>query len=186
MSKENNYALSSEIDVKGINDMQLLVTKNSEAINEIVNKLVADYCNKLDEYVAYINMIIQDQEHPVTAQELDDFVIQLPILLYFAGEAQENLGIHEDIAKAKKMEKYNTIYDQVKGTIADKTAKSEIASQTEYLTHIIYNRAYKIVKAKMEAAYELLSSCKKVISRRMSENELANIDEGRIKNGRKQ
>lgn len=184
MTKENNYALTNEINSSDIKDMQDIIKKNSTAINEIVNGLVADYCKQLDDYVHYINKIIQDQEHPVTALELDDFVMQLPILLYFAGEAQENLGIHEDIAKAKKMEKYNTIYDQVKGTIADKTAKSEIASQTEYLTHIIYQRAYKIVKAKMEAAYELLSSCKKVITRRISETGLANVDEGRFKNGR--
>lgn len=184
MSKDNLYALTSDIDTGVIREMQEIVSKNSEAINEIVNQLVDDYCRNLDEYVKYINKAIQDQEHPVTAQELDDFVIQLPILLYFAGEAQENLGINEDIAKAKKMEKYNNIYSQVNGTIADKTAKSEIASQTEYLTHIVYNRAYKIVKSKLEAAYELLNSCKKVISRRMAESELANIDEGRFKNGR--
>ena len=184
MSKDNLYALTNEINTEIIHDMQLIVEANSKAINDIVNGLVADYCRQLDDYVKYINTIIQDQKQPVTPQELDDFVIQLPILLYFAGEAQENLGIHEDIAKAKKMEKYNTVYNQVKGTIADKTAKSEISSQTEYLTHIIYQRAYKIVKAKMEAAYELLSSCKKVISRRMTESELANIDEGRFKNGR--
>lgn len=184
MSKDNLYALTSDIDTGVIREMQEIVSKNSEAINDIVNQLVADYCKNLDEYVKYINKAIQDQEHPVTAQELDDFVIQLPILLYFAGEAQENLGINEDIAKAKKMEKYNNIYSQVNGTIADKTAKSEIASQTEYLTHIVYNRAYKIVKSKLEAAYELLNSCKKVISRRMAESELANIDEGRFKNGR--
>lgn len=35
----------------------------------------------------------------------------------------------------------------------------------------------------MNAAYELLSSIKKVISRRMSETTLANIDEGRFTNG---
>lgn len=182
MSEDNLYALTSDIDTGVIREMQEIVSKNSEAINEIVNQLVADYCKNLDEYVKYINKAIQDQEHPVTAQELDDFVIQLPILLYFAGEAQENLGINEDVAKAKKMEKYNNIYNQVKGTIADKTAKSEIASQTEYLTHIIYNRAYKTVKLKLEYAAELLNSCKKVISRRMAESELANIDEGRFRN----
>ncbi len=182
MSKDNLYALTSDIDTGVIKEMQEIVSKNSDTINEIVNQLVADYCKNLDDYVKYINKAIQDQEHPVTAQELDDFVIQLPILLYFAGEAQENLGINEDIAKAKKMEKYNNIYNQVNGTIADKTAKSEIASQTEYLTHIIYNRAYKIVKSKLEAAYELLNSCKKVISRRMTESELANMDEGRFRN----
>ena len=33
-------------------------------------------------------------------QELDDIVMNLPVLLYFCGEAQENLGIKTDVAKA--------------------------------------------------------------------------------------
>ena len=47
--------------------------------------------------------------------------------------------------------KYNEIYNEVKWTIADKTAKSELSAQSETITHIIYDRAYKIVKCKMEA-----------------------------------
>ena len=67
------------------------------------------------------------------------------------------------------------------GTIDDKKSQSELASQAETITHIIYSRAYAIVKEKMNAAYELLSSCKKVISRRMSEYELGGVDSGRFK-----
>lgn len=84
-----------------------------------------------------------------------------------------------------KQEKYNSIYNELqKGTISDKTSRAELAVQSEEITRIIYDRSYKIVKAKLEAAYELLSSIKKVISRRMNESSLANIDEGRFKNGR--
>ena len=173
MSKDNLYALTNEINTEIIHDMQLIVEANSKAINDIVNGLVADYCKQLDDYVKYINTIIQDQKQPVTPQELDDFVIQLPILLYFAGEAQENLGIHEDIAKAKKMEKYNTIYNQVKGTIADKTAKSEISSQTEYLTHIIYQRAYKMIRSKIEMAQEMINSLKRIFDARIVDANLS-------------
>lgn len=182
MNKHN--ILSENIDENEIKQLQERINKNSNLINKLSNQLVNDYCKSLNEYVAFIQKILQDDKHPPTAQELDDFVLNLPVLLYFCGEAQENLGIKTDVAKSIKQEKYNEIYKEVSGTIADKTAKSELAAQSETITHIIYDRAYKIVKEKMTAAYELLSSCKKVISRRMAESELANVDEGRFRNGR--
>lgn len=182
MNKHN--ILSENINEDDIKQLQERININSNLINKLSNQLVNDYCKSLNEYVAFIQKILQDDKHPPTAQELDDFVLNLPVLLYFCGEAQENLGIKTDVAKSIKQEKYNEIYKEVSGTIADKTAKSELAAQSETITHIIYDRAYKIVKEKMTAAYELLSSCKKVISRRMAESELANVDEGRFRNGR--
>ena len=176
--------LANEIKQAEVELLQNRVDANSKLINDLTNKLVADYCKQLDNYVRFVKELLQDDEKPPTNQELDDIVMNLPVLLYFCGEAQENLGIKTDIAKAVKQEKYNEIYKEVKGTIADKTAKSELGAQSETITHIIYDRAYKIVKEKMNAAYELLSSCKKVISRRITEYELGKVDEGRFKNTR--
>lgn len=179
--------LANDIDdesVYAITEISDRIDRNSAFINTMANELVDTHCQPLNEYVTFIQGILKDDKHPPTSAELDDFVLNLPVLLYFCGEAQENLGIKTDVAKAVKNEKYNEIYKQVKGTIADKTAASELEAQSETITHIIYDRAYKICKEKMNAAYELLSSCKKVISRRISEAELANLDGGRIKNGR--
>ena len=176
--------LAEEIETKKIEVLQDRIDNNSKLINDLTNKLVADYCKQLDDYVRFIQSILQDDKHPPTAQELDDFCLNLPVLLYFAGEAQENLGIKTDVAKAVKQEKYNEIYQEVKGTIADKTAKSELAAQSETITHIIYDRSYKIVKNKLEYASELLQSVKKVITRRTTELELGKVDSGRFNNGR--
>lgn len=174
--------LAEEIETKKIEVLQDRINNNSKMINDLTNKLVADYCKQLDKYVQYIQEVLNDSKHPATAEELDDMVMQLPVLLYFCGEAQENLGIKTDVAKAVKQEKYNEIYNEVKGTIADKTAKSELAAQSETVTHIIYDRAYKIVKEKMNAAYELLSSIKKVISRRLAEYQMTGVSDDRFRN----
>ena len=177
--------LANVIETKKIELLQDRINNNSKLINDLTNKLVADYCKQLDEYVRFIQSILQDNQHPPTAEEFDDFIMNLPVLLYFCGEAQENLGIKQDVAKAVKQEKYNEIYKELqKGTISDKTSKAELAVQSEEVTRIIYSRAYSIVKAKLEAAYELLSSIKKVITRRISEQSLANVDEGRFRNKR--
>ena len=61
------------------------------------------------------------------------------------------------------------------GTVADKDSLAELYSQQEQITNVCYNRAYKIMRSKIENAQELLSSCKKVLSRRMSEFELTHM-----------
>ena len=179
MNKHN--ILSENIDENEIKQLQERINKNSNLINRLSNQLVNDYCKSLNEYVAFIQKILQDDKHPPTAQELDDFVLNLPVLLYFCGEAQENLGIKTDVAKSIKQEKYNEIYRQVKGTIADKTAASELEAQSETIVAIIYDRAYKMVKLKLEYASELLQSIKKVITRRTAEFELGKVDSSRFK-----
>lgn len=152
------------------------VDLNSAQIEEIVNGIIEPYCKDLDKYVDFIKDILADGEHPATAQELDDFCMNLSVYIYYASGMQEQLGIKDDIAKAVYKEMYHSARDSIdKGTVADKDSLAELASQQEYLTSVCYKRAYSIVKAKVSAAQEILSSVKKIISRRMSEQELTRI-----------
>lgn len=180
----NNHALSNEIDMDEVNQLQERIDNNSKLIDEIVSKLVSDYCKPLDDYVKFIQDLLKDDKNPPTDLELDDFVMNLPVLLYFTGEGMESLGIKEDTSKAIKMELYNEIYNTHKGTIADKTAKAELATQSEYIVNMAYSRAYKKIKLRLDIGNELLQSIKKVITRRTSEYELGKVDQGRFKNGR--
>ena len=100
-NNENDAALSEEIPVAKVKQLQRRINKNSALIDNIVNKLVADYCRSLDEYMEYIQGILKDDTNPPTDKELDDFTLNLPVLLYFTGEAQESLGIKEDVAICK-------------------------------------------------------------------------------------
>ena len=180
MAKGNEIALSGEIEVGKVRQLQKRIEANSDIVESIVNRLVSEYCKPLDDYMDFIRGILNDHDNPPTDRELDDFTLNIPVLLYFTGEAQETLGIKEDVAKAVKQELYNEIYDKSTGTIADKTAAAELATQNEYIAHIAYQRAYKKIKLRMEAANEMLQSVKKVISRRMVEYEVARVDPGRI------
>lgn len=164
-----------DLNVKRVKEIQLHIENNYDKINDIVKDIIKPYTKELDEYVQFIKDILKDGENPPTIQELEDFCMNLSTDIYFAGGMQEQLGIKDDIAKAVYKEVYNTSRDEKSGTIADKNSLAELASQQEYLTNVCYTRAYRMTKAKIEAAQEILASCKKIISRRISEMELTRI-----------
>ena len=165
-----------ELDKEKINKIQHEVEDDSEQINEIVNSIIQPYCKDLDNYVGFIKDVLKDGENPPTAQELDDFCMNLSVYIYYASGMQEQLGIKDDIARAVYNEMYhNTRNNLDKGTISDKDSIAQLESQQEYLTSICYKRAYSIMKAKVSAAQEILSSIKKIITRRIQEMSLTQI-----------
>lgn len=152
------------------------VEEDSAQLQAIVDDIVRPYTEDLDKYIAFVKDVLKDGENPPTAQELDDFCMNISVFIYYASGMQEQLGIKDDISKALYREMYNTVRDsQTTGTVADKDTIAELSSQTEYLTSVLYKRAYSIVKAKVAAAQEILSSVKKVISRRIQEIEITRV-----------
>ena len=170
---ENIY---ENMKIDKIKDIQLQIERNSKTIDNIVSEIINPYCKDLDDYVLFIRDCLKDGENPPTTDELDDFCLNLSTYIYFAGGMCEQLGIRDDISKAVYKEMYHSARaSQDKGTVADKDSLAELYSQQEQITNICYSRAYKTMKAKVENAQELLSSCKKVLTRRMNEYELTRI-----------
>lgn len=152
------------------------IENTSIQVDEIVLGIITPYSKDLDNYVRFIASCLKDGEKPPTTTELEDFCLNLSTYIYFAGGMCEQLGIRDDISKAIWKEMYNTARDnQVSGTVADKNTQAELQSQHEQLTNVCYSRAYKTMKAKVDAAQELLSSCKKVLSHRMQEEQLTHM-----------
>lgn len=143
-----------------------------ENVRAISDTMVQHYCGELNSIMLDIRRTIDNDG--VTDSYLEDTILSLANILYFTGSAQEDLGIKEDTCKAIRQEVYLKARDSGKGTIADKTAKAELAAQSETLTLAIYSRTYKKVKLKVEAGYEMLHSLKKIMNRRISELELSN------------
>lgn len=159
-----------------VKDIRLHVEDNSNKIDEIVNDIISPYCRDLDKYVNFIADRLRDGQRVPTDSELDDFILNLSTYIYFAGGMVETLGIRDDISKAVYKEMYHSSRATIdKGTVADKDSLAELSSQQEYIINVCYNRAWKTMKAKVENAQELLSSCKKVLSRRMNEYNLTHM-----------
>lgn len=163
-------------DLKEVKEIQDKVETNSKQIENIINEIIEPYCKGLDDYVTFIKDILSDGEKPPTDIELEDFCMNLGTHIYFAGSMVEQLGIKDDISKAVYKEMYHSSRASLdKGTVADKDSLAELESQKEYLINVCYNRAFRILKAKVENAQELLSSCKKVLTRRIGEYSLSNM-----------
>lgn len=163
-------------DMKEIKGIESKIENHAESLRNVVDEIVTPYCKDLDNYVRFISDCLKDGTNPPTDMELEDFCMNLSTYIYFASGLCEQLGIKDDIGKALYKEMYNTVRNsQNGGTVADKDSIAELESQKEQLVSICYTRAYKIVKAKVDNAQELLSSCKKVLSHRMQEKELTKL-----------
>lgn len=165
-----------EIQLPKVNNIKLRVEDNSTIIENIVKEIINPYSKDLDDYVSFIHTCLAGGEEPPTNDELEDYCMNLSTLIYFAGGMCEQLGIRDDISKAIWKETYNTHRETLdRGTVQDKNTLAELASQQEQLTNICYSRAYRIMKSKIDAAQELLASCKKSLSHRMQEMELTRL-----------
>jgi len=163
-------------NASSLTKIQENIESNAGALDRIVDEIISPYCRDLDKYVRFIKDCLKDGENPPTNEELDDFCMNLSTYIYFAGGTCEYLGIRDDIAKAVYKEMYHTARaNQDTGTVADKDSLAELASQEEFIVSAAYNRAYKIMKSKVENAQELLASVKKVLSRRIQEAELTRM-----------
>lgn len=152
------------------------VEENSAELDNTINDIIERYSGELDEYMSFIMGILRNDEQPPTDAELDDFALRLSSLIYFTSVGAEQMGIRDDLSSSAYKEAYNVARSMQKsGTVADKNAQAELDAMAEKVVSIVYGKAYRILKAKVESAQEVLSSVKKVISRRMTESELSRI-----------
>ena len=166
----------SKINIKELMEIEKQVEENSKLMDDVIVGIIAPYSKDLDAYVARVSEALRDTENPPTDAELDSICMNLSALIYFAGTMCEQLGIRDDISDALYKEVYHSKRSEIdSGTVADKNSIAELMAQNEKLTSICFNRAYKTMKSKVDSAQELLSSCKKVLSRRMSEMELTRM-----------
>ena len=158
---------------KTAKDIMQNVDNISDTIKELSDNLVRKYCKDLN--ILMLNIQASIKANNVTDEFLETSILDLANTLYFTGSAQEDLGIKEDICKSIRQEVYSKAREQATGkTVADKTAQAELIAQAETMTLAIYSRAYKKVKLRMDAGYEMLNSLKKVMNKRITEMELSN------------
>lgn len=130
-------------------------------------------CHSLDDTLEEIRTAVFESNQPITDEQLQSMILQLANDLYFMVDVQEKLGIREDVSKLIRQEMYQQSKIIASGTVAEKEARALLDSQYEEMVQIVYSRAYKRVKAKVDAGYEMLNALKKILGARLSEMELS-------------
>ena len=140
----------------------------SEGAIDIVNQIVSLHCADLDKLINQIQSVLLSNEDDLTDEELDKILLSLPVMLYSLSDKQEFLGIKEDVSNMVTKEYYNKAYLEYEGKVGEKTIYAEDNSKEQLLISSLIGRAYKIIKSRIEAGYELLNSVKKIVNRRIS------------------
>lgn len=167
-----NSALASNVDLEKVRKNNERVESLTAVVRDMVKSIVDEVCKDLDKYMAQIDEILCDKDNPVSDDELEDFTLILPSLLYLVSSRREELKVKEDVAKAVHKDVYNRVREKAQGTVADKDTAADLAAQSEAITVIVLQRAGTTIKAREEAAWEMLNSVKKVLTRRTVELEL--------------
>lgn len=167
-----NSALASNVDIDKVHKNNERVESLTAVVREMVAVIVDEACADLDKYMAQIDEILCDKDSCVSDEELEDFTLNLPSLLYLVSSRREELKVKEDVAKAIYKDVYNRVREKAQGTVADKDTAADLASQSEAITVIVLQRAGSTIKTREEAAWEMLNSVKKVLTRRIAELEL--------------
>lgn len=176
---DNILALSHKIDPERMSNVSERVDNLSKEVIDMADRIANDVCADLDAYMQSIDEILVNQQVLISDYQLEAFVLNLSSLLYLVSDAQENLGVKEDVSRAIQKEVYNRVREKAQGTVADKDTAAELQCQEESITTIVYARAYKKVKLRVEAASEMINSIKKVMTRRIAEMEMSQTDTSR-------
>ena len=155
---------------------------NVDYFNNAVKDTVKAYSEALDNLMADLYEDCVKNKNP-SDETLENYFLELTNMLYFMEEKVEALGVYADMSKAAAKEVYNKAYlgnqikDEIdkknKTTIAENIAVAENKSQYETVVGAIYDHSYKIVRNKVDAAYEMVGTLRKIISRRMAESQLS-------------
>lgn len=171
-------ALANAVDLEKVKANNDRVENLTAVVRDMVRTLVNEACKDLDDYMTLIDSMLKDKDHPLSDPELEDITLNLPSLLYLTGTRREALKIKEDVARAVHKEVYNRVREKAEGTVADKDTAADLASQSEAISVIVLQRTVTTIKSREEAAWEMLNSVKKVLTRRIAELELS----GQVRN----
>lgn len=149
------------------------ISENSKLIEDIAFNISKEFTQELDKVMGICKSIFQSKDK-ITNQEIEDLLTQLPSILYFVNEGQEAVGIKQDIAEMTRKTNYNIAREKANGTVADKNTTAEGQVINEAINEIIYQRAYKLIRAKIEMAQEMVNSLKRIFDARMMEYQIGN------------
>ena len=158
------------------NEFNLGSTMKQDAtiqMEQVIKNIVDSKTQDITIIVHKIRSLLKDDTPDLTDAEIDDILLQLPIVLYDSMEEQEIVGMQSDMANQIYKQAQSEAYKMARGTISDKNAVADIQTRQQQLEKILFDRSYKIIKQKFEMTLETLNAVKKVQSSRQQRYDLS-------------
>lgn len=171
------------VDTEQVTKLLNNTDTNATYFTSITDNVVKSYSEQLDKILEKIRQTLATNETEMSMEQLEKYMLELSNCLYFIGEKLEYVGIKMDVSRAAQKEVYNNAYldndiekfddsgKKIKPTKDANIAVAEEKSKYENIVTSIYERTYKVIKFKIDAGYEMLSTLKKILSRRITEFE---------------
>ena len=178
-----NTTFLNNIDGEKVKELLNSTDINSTYFARIVDDVVKSYSSDLENLMSTIEQSVF-QNTIVDDISLESYALRLTNMLYFIGERLETVGIKADIARAARQEIYNKTYlendvekeingKKVKPTKDANMAVAEEESKYESVVSSIYERTYKIIKFKIDAAQEMVNTLRKIITKHIQDANMA-------------
>lgn len=146
--------------------------QNTKDMEAVIRKIVDNKTSEVSDIIHKIRAMLKDDTTELSDIEIDDILLQLPIVLYDAMDEQEIVGMQLDLANQIYKEAQSEAYRIARGTISDKNAVADLQTRAQQLEKILYDRSYKMIKQKFEMALETLNAVKKVQASRQQRYDL--------------
>lgn len=159
-----------------INQVVDTVDNNMGYFQEIGQPIIEFYAESLDALMSNIQQVLNSPNAAeVTTNNLQLFFLNLTSEVYQTASNVERIGLLMDLANMNYKDAFNTSLlnnssQDAKLTVAKLNAIADKESLRENVLNFIYARTYKILKAKVDAANEMIRTLSKLISFRMQNN----------------
>ena len=163
-----------EQENQGIYECVNAVDEEMKYFTEIGAPIIEYYSSGLDDLMERISQFLSSSKaEDLNVNELQRYFMELTSVLYLTTTNVEKVGLLMDLSNMSYKEAFNTSLlnysaEDAKHTVAKLNALSETASISNSVVSFIYTRTYKILKAKIDSANEMIRTLSKIISFKMN------------------
>ena len=170
-----------DVNLTDINKVVSDVDSRMTYFTEIGEPIITFYTSDLDGLMTVIDNLVKSKADEFNVNELQYYFMKLTSELYFVTTSVEKIGLLMDLSNMTYKDAFNTSLlnnssTDAKLTVAKLNALADKESLAENVLNFIYSRTYKILKAKLDAANEMIRTLSKLISYRMQTAQTANED----------
>lgn len=168
------------IDESKVKELEQKIDENVEYFTKLIDDIVTENTQGMDRILGEIHDNIIRVDNPAT-EVIEKYFLELTNCIYFMQERVEKLNIYDSLSKISYKEAYNNYYmnpqiDKQKPTVAELTSYAESSTIYEQSLNEMYNKAYRIIKSKVDAAQTMIQTLSKVLSKRINDTQLSNRD----------